>query len=310
MLLTSILNENLICCHLAGETRSDLYRAMIQRARRVMIQRARRRDFRAPGPIGALLRRFEEAEQQGASAEGAGFCTPHLRVPELNDFYLMIGIADEPVPVEGEGLPIRVVLMGFIGGETANTWLKALSAMVRHLTTRGMLDELAACGTPAEVIAHLNRHQVMLKRSVTADDLMSPPVFVEQNATISDALDVFARENRSTIAVVDEAGHLVGELDAQNIIAKFSPEYYFMMQSTGFLTDSDPFEQLARSEKTRVVRDFMIPPRQVIGADMPLIRFTIELCRRTAYSIFVTDERKKLIGELTVKNIINRVLRG
>ena len=309
MLLTSILNENLICCHLAGRTRTDLYRVMIQRARRVMMQRARK-VVRVPGPIGALLRRFEEAERQGASAEGPGFCTPHLRLPELNDFYLMIGIADEPVPTESENGPIRVVLMGFVGGETGSTWLKALSAMVRHLTTRGMLDELAACGTPAEVIAHLNRHQVMLKRSVTADDLMSPPVSVEQNATISDALDVFARENRSTIAVVDEAGRLVGELDAQDLIAKFIPEYYFMMQSTGFLTDSDPFEQLARSEKTRLVRDFMIPPRQVIDAQMPLIRFTIELCRRTAYSIFVTDGQKMLIGELTVKNIIHRVLRG
>ena len=310
MLLTSILNENLICCHLAGKTRTDLYRALIQRARRVMIQRARRRDFRAPGPIGALLRRFQEAEQQGATAEGPGFCAPHLRLPELNDFYLMIGIADEPVPTESENGPIRVVLMGFIGGETGSTWLKALSAMVRHLMTPGMLDELAACGTPAEVLAHLTRHQVMLKRHVTAEDLMSPPVSVEQNATISDALDVFARENRSTIAVVDEAGRLVGELDAQDIIAKFIPEYYFMMQSTGFLTDSDPFEQLARSEKTRLVRDFMIPPRQVIDAQMPLIRFTIELCRRTAYSIFVADEQKTLIGELTIKNIINRVLRG
>ncbi len=300
MLLTSILNKDLICCHLEGTTREELYRAMIARARAVIGMRE---------STDELLQRLMEAVQHGAMIEGAGFCSPHLRMEELNDFYPVLGIVNDPSG-QPEESRVQVIVMGFIGGQTGETWLRTLSSLVRHLVGKGMLAEMAQCTTPRDVMAHLDRYQVMLKRHVTADDLMSPPAFVELNASISDALDRFATEKCSTLAVVDENGKLVGELNALDIISKFIPEYYFMMQSINFLTDSDPFEQLARSEKSKKVREFMIPPRKVINADMPLIRFTIELCRRTAYSIFVTDEDGRLIGELTVKDLIHRVLRG
>ena len=83
-----------------------------------------------------------------------------------------------------------------------------------------------------------------------------------------------------------------------------------MMESTSFLKNFEPFDNLSKDEVKRKIGEFMRPPRKVITPDLPLIRVTLELCRKTAFTIFVTDREGILQGELNIKNVIHRVLRG
>ena len=205
---------------------------------------------------------------------------------------------------------VALILFFLIGKETSDTYLKALSAFGKFLKDKENLAKISACNSAAQVIECLKKNNVMLKPQVTAEDIMQPSNPLNPEDPLSVAFDSFAKLSCVTLPVTDAQGKLLGEVDAIDIVSKFLPEYLFMMESTSFLKNFEPFDNLSKDEVKRKIGEFMRPPRKVITPDLPLIRVTLELCRKTAFTIFVTDREGILQGELNIKNVIHRVLRG
>ncbi len=63
-------------------------------------------------------------------------------------------------------------------------------------------------------------------------------------------------------------------------------------------------------EHTQLVSEIMQPPKMKIDPQLPLIRITIDLVERTAVMFFIVDAAGKLKGEISINNIIHKVLRG
>ena len=302
MLLSSILDERLIFCNLKEQNCKAIYEEMFRRAARSVALPS------SPGEL-ALLGAAEE--MQGSILRSNGFYTPHLRCQNLSDIYILIGIPEKPLLLSPQDqMPTSLILFFLIGKETSDTYLKALSAFSKFLKDKENLDKLSVCTTPQQVMACLHDCKVMLKPQVTAEDIMQPCTPLSPEDPLSLAFDTFAKLSCCTLPVTDQDGRLLGEVDAIDIVSKFLPEYLFMMESTSFLKNFEPFDNLSKDEAKRKIGEFMRPPRKVIAPDLPLIRVTLELCRKDAFTLFVADSDGMLQGELNIKNVIHRVLRG
>lgn len=302
MKLGSILDEHLVFTDVRGNCRQEIYTNLLQMAAE---------HIELPATPVKLVDDMIHAE----SASGVNYgkvAMPHLRRPDFGDLYIIVGRLPTPVKIlPDDPAPSQLVIMSLINPETSDVYLKALAALSRYLLFPANLEKVMAAADGETLIEQLKLDNVTLKKNLTAEDVMTAPAqTVSPDDNLSAALDIFNSERRMILPVVDADGKLVGELDSTEIIHKFIPEYIFMMESTKFLVSFEPFEQIFRSEHKQKVRDLMQEPKLVIDPEYPMIRLTIALVQRTAGLIFVTGEDGKLLGEISIKNIVHKVLRG
>lgn len=104
----------------------------------------------------------------------------------------------------------------------------------------------------------LRKANVTVRSNLVAEDVMiSCGSYLRENDTLSAALDLFSRDDHTTIPVLDENDRLVGELTAMDILKSFIPEYIFRMDNLDFLTSFEPFNRIFQEENQHVVRDYM-----------------------------------------------------
>jgi len=301
MKLASILSEELILCGVEGNNRPNIYRGMLELAAEKL---------EAPiDPERALDAILEREAMTHLPYEGVAL--PHAMLPQLQDLYVVVGILREPVMLKDYDLaPTQVVVMSLISENTTATYLRSVAAFVRYLSKPDHLREFAGCSDPEQVIALLNRDDVRLSKTLTAEDLVDanwPKVHPEDRLSV--ALDACTRSNRSIIPVVDANDVLLGVIDCTEVIKSFIPEYIFMMDNLNFLNSLEVFERIFSEEDHHNVSDYM-RPAVAIARETPLIQFTIRLARRETGAMFVIDADQHLLGGINIKEVVRRVLRG
>ena len=302
MKLSSVLNPEFVYTGLSGRTAQEIYAEMLRRMLPAM---------ELEGDIPGMVQEMTAREDAiGVTYDGVAY--PHLRLDGYDDLGLAVGILASPVKLrESDAGEVKVVILSLVGEKVGDFYLKTLSAFLRYLSNHVALDRIAGCTSGAEVQAQLEWDGIRIKKNITAEDLMDTNcVSISPENTLREAFDLFTRSNQSVLPVVDEQNRLLGVLDALKIISKFIPEYVLMLPNTQFMESFQIFDALNREEGIRPVKDFMRPAKLLITPDTPLFRCTVELCRHSAYTIFVTREDGTLAGSLSVNNIIHRVLRG
>ena len=157
----------------------------------------------------------------------------------------------------------------------------------------------------------LRKANVTVRSNLVAEDVMiSCGSYLRENDTLSAALDLFSRDDHTTIPVLDENDRLVGELTAMDILKSFIPEYIFRMDNLDFLTSFEPFNRIFQEENQHVVRDYMRNPSLTAHPETPLIQFTVKMVKKGVRTCFVVDANRKYVGEIMVKHIVKKVLRG
>ena len=300
MKLASILREELIFVGVPGSCREEIYGELLKRASAAI-------DIPVTGALNALI---EREDSSGMPYEGVAF--PHTRMPELDDLYIIVGVLAEPAKLkENDAAATSIVVLSLISHTTSDVYLKSLAAFARYFSQPGKCAALAASPTPRAFFKHIEDDKVTLKKTITAEDLMSRDLHtVRPSDPLSKALDYFDLDQSEVLAVVDDDGRLVGELKAVEVIRHFVPEYIFMMDSLKFLTSFEAFDNIFQKENVETVGKFMQPPTMVTHPELPLIQFTVSLVRPEAEMIFVVDKENKLVGELSIHNVIHNVLRG
>lgn len=241
-----------------------------------------------------------------------GCAMPHLRDPEFDDLYIIVGVLPKPVHFkEADVAPCRLVLMSLISPDTSDLYLKSLAAMMRYLAAGDNLEKLCGAKNASEFMETLRKANVTVRSNLVAEDVMiSSGSYLRENDTLSAALDLFSRDDHTTIPVLDENDRLVGELTAMDILKSFIPEYIFRMDNLDFLTSFEPFNRIFQEENQHVVRDYMRNPSLTAHPETPLIQFTVKMVKKGVRTCFVVDANRKYVGEIMVKHIVKKVLRG
>ncbi|MCI7643382.1 MAG: PTS sugar transporter subunit IIA [Lentisphaeria bacterium] len=302
MQLASILNAQLISRDFSGKDRRSLYREMVELANKEADL-----ELNVEDTLNNMLER-EDATRIPYS----GMALPHLRVPSLNDMHVVIAIIPGGIKLNDYDMsPSNVVIMSLISENTSSTYLRMLSAFTRYLMKPANLQRVAAAHDGDDFLRILREDGVMLKNSITAEDVMEENFdVIHADDKLAVTLDIFNRKFRPVLPVVDADNHLIGQINAANLIKKFIPDYVLMMDNLKFLSSFEPFEQIFKEENDRLVRDFIEPPKMVISPKIPLIQFTVELAKRHVDEVFVTDSDNKLLGVIAIRNIIHKILRG
>jgi CBS-domain-containing membrane protein len=223
---------------------------------------------------------------------------------------VVVGLLKEPVMLKDNDLkPTRVVVMSLISENTSDVYLKSLAAFTRFFSKPDNLEQAVSAATPEKFLEALNG--VKLKKDITAEDIMKADFpSVKADDSLSVALDIFNKESKTVLPVVDAENRLVGQIEATDVIKKFIPEYILMMDNLKFISSFEMFEEIFKTEESRLVRDYMTPAAEIIQPEVPLIQFTVKLARKEARVIFVTDSEQKLLGAISIRNIIHKILRG
>ena len=302
MKLSSILNEDTIFFNVKGESRSEIYENMLKMALSEIEE-----TINAKEVAQAII---EREDTTGMIYNQVAF--PHVRLENINDLYIIIGKLAKPIKLmENDEAPSELVILSLISPKSSDIYLKTISAFAKFMRDEQNTAALLNANSAENFKQILNDNKVKIKNEITAEDLMSTETFaVKESDSLSVALDIFNREKITVLPVVNDNGCLVGVIEANNVIKKFLPEYIFMMDNLNFLNSFEAFEKIFKQENVEAVKNFIIPAKYTCNANTPLIQFTVEIVRANLKAAFVVDENKKLIGKISVKNIIHTVLRG
>ncbi len=301
MKLASILSPGLILCRVAADSRINVYRRLLKTAAGRLAT-----PINVEATLDAMLEREAVTHMP---YEGVAF--PHLLLPELNDLYVVVGLLDKPMKFKDyDAAPSRVVVMSLISENTVATYLRSTSAFVRYLSSPDRLARFADSWTPEAALELLQRDDVQLRKTLTADDLVDRNwPCVRPGDALALALDACSGSDRAQIPVVDDERKLLGVIDATEVIKSFIPDYIFMMDNLNFLSSLEVFEKIFNAENHHLVRDYMLPA-VTIAPETPLIQFTVRLARRETPAVFVADADGRLVGGINIKDVVRRVLRG
>ncbi len=302
MKLVSILNEELVFTNVNGVSRAGVYTDLLRRA-----QSALDTALNIDEIVSGMIER-EDALQ--LPYEGVAF--PHLRLPLLKDLYIIVGVLPKPVQLKSiDPMQCRLVVMSLISPETSDLYLKALAALVRFLGVPENRERLCGAGSAAELLGVIREADLRIRSTLVAEDIVTQPgAVLHDSDTLSTALDLFSRTDRGTLPVLDGEERLVGELTAMDVLTRFIPEYIFRMDNLNFLTSFEPFNRIFQEENLQSVRDYMREPSLQVTPETPLIQFTVKMVKNHVNTCFVVDSSRHFKGEIMVKHIVKKVLRG
>ncbi len=300
MKLNSILNEDFIFCEVQGSTREEIYGSILKKAL-VHIDSSLTAEQLLAGII-------EREDNMGVPYEGIAL--PHLRNPELNDLFVLVGILNEPVKLKPDDFaPTKLIVMSLISNETSDIYLKTLAAFARFFSKPENLKKCDTVKSPDDLFSLLEG--VKIKEHIMAEDIMDKDFLaVNVDDYLSKALDIMEKSGKSILPVVDVDNKLVGKVDATEVLKGFVPEYLLMMDNLKFVSSFEMFDKFFKEEGVRFVKDFMLDAGAMIPPETPLIQFTVTLAKREAETIFVVDSDNKLCGVISIDDIIHKILRG
>jgi mannitol/fructose-specific phosphotransferase system IIA component (Ntr-type) len=301
MKLASILNPKLIVCNIPVGSREEIYSHLMGKVTE---------NIELNSPCNEYVKQMMDSEDL-MNIPYEGMVIPHLRLPEFEDLHIAVGILAEPVMLKDSDLkPTRIVVMSLIFGSTSDVYLKALSAFTRYFFKAENLDNAANVSSAEDFIALLERDKVALKKDITAEDVMYTTFLsLKPDDKMKVALNTFTGA-ATRLPVLDDEGTLLGVLNSMELIKACIPEYIMLMDNFKFLTSFEPFQKIIDAEDEAIVREKMTEPQTVISPDTPLIQLTISLVKKETETIFVVDEQRRLLGVITLENIIHKVLRG
>ena len=145
MQLTELLTADRIKVPLAGRTKDEVLRELVELALRDQ-----------PPAIEPVLAAVREREALLSTGIGGGIAIPHGKTAELNQLVLAAGVAREPI--EYEALDAQPVTLFFLlaGPESAaGALVRALSRISRVLRREAVRDALRSAQTPDEFVQSL-----------------------------------------------------------------------------------------------------------------------------------------------------------
>lgn len=131
------------------------------------------------------------------------------------------------------------------------------------------------------------------------DELMRPAIAVTGDITLHDALSRMIKERRNSLVVVDEAGALIGAVNAVDIIKEVLPDYLEEDEVAAHFADDTLLKEDAIRVKDKPVSEFMSTEIASIHTDGSLVEAAVLATKHGRGRIIVVDDANKPLGVLT-----------
>ncbi len=302
MKLATLLRPDLVFLDVEGENRRSVYKEIVSRMELKL---------ELNETVDSIVDGLIEREDTTQLPYELNLAFPHLRLSSFNDLHISVTVLKKPVKLkENDWSDTQIILTFLISFDTSETYLMVLAAFTRYLLNQINRKHLIEAESADGLISMLDEDNVEIRHTLTAEDIMKKKYpFVKKDDHLGTALDIFTREKCLVLPVIDNGNILAGVISARAVVLKSIPEYILMLDNTKFLTSFEPFKKLLDDEQDISVADYTYPSELTITPETPLIQFTLLLVKGVASDIFVVKEGK-LLGVITMQEIINNVLRG
>ncbi|MCX7014679.1 MAG: PTS sugar transporter subunit IIA [Candidatus Sumerlaeota bacterium] len=250
-----------------------------------------------------------ERERKTSTSIIEGVALPHARVDGLQDLLLALGAAAEGVEPVGGG-PNRLHLIFLILTPlTKNTlMLQTLAAVARLLSSPKTRQALRTVKTPGRALKIIEESGVDVKKTLCANDIMNPADEVARpDMPLAAAMELLVQAPEDGVPVVNDAGELIGELAASDIIAIGLPKYMDLMENPVVLGNLEPFEQFFKKERHLKVADVARKEVMDVEPETPVVQIAHRMITERRRRCYVVRDGK-LVGALSRKDIVIKVL--
>lgn len=210
MKIAPLLSSALVLCRMKAADKEAALRELADRV-------ARER----PGLSSEeVVRALAARERLGPFSLGKGVAFPHARTEQIQEFTVAVGTAPEGIDFRAaDGLPVRLVILFLIPMKHSNLYLQAMAAFLNFFSLEGNLTRVLEAATPEELIAGFETSRAPGIAGPTVRALMDPaPPKVTRASPLSEVVDLLRRSGLASVAVVDTAGALVGEVRAATLL--------------------------------------------------------------------------------------------
>jgi mannitol/fructose-specific phosphotransferase system IIA component (Ntr-type) len=299
--VSSLFSLKEVVCGLKGVSLEECIRVLVKRlAKTGLIPDA-------DAALEAVLKR----EAMGSTIIAPGLAIPHARLERLGRTFLAVANSVDGIGLStGAGDIVRLVILVLTDVATPGEYLKVLSSVSRAFSEEGIIAKVAQLPTAEQVWEFFDKGIGSLPAFVTAADMMSTNfITLRHTDRIAKVIDYFNRYKVTEVPVIDDDGDLVGVVEEQGILKLGLPEHILWMEDMRYLLLFEPFGQLLKKEKQIYLAEVMSDRFVSVEEKTPAIQVARELVRREVKQVFVVRS-KKLVGIITLSNLLRRVLRG
>ena len=281
----------------------------LQEATREILDRA---GAFSPGlPVAEIHQAVMKREALSSTALGLGVALPHARIPDLDDFTVLVGIPENDLTDKGiDGRPVGAVFLLLTNDRRNTVLLKSLAALARLMQQDQFVERLRAASTAKAVWNEIDSGKVDVRKKLEARDLMkSVCVHASADMTLHQLLDLMFETGIGDAVVVDSDNHILGTVTSREIIGAGFPNYMALMDNVAFLSAHEPFEDFFKKEGKIAVAEFMNKESVIVEAGDPLIQVVFRMIHAQERIVFVQED-KVFVGIIDRNDIIHRVLRA
>jgi mannitol/fructose-specific phosphotransferase system IIA component (Ntr-type) len=250
-------------------------------------------------------------EALSSTALGVGVALPHARIPDLEDFAVLVGIPENDLTDKGiDGRPVGVVFLLLTNDRLNTMLLQVLAALSQLMQQDRFVDRLRAAGTAESVWYEIHGSNVDVRKKLEARDLMTS-AFVQASAdmTLHQLLDLMFENGIDDAVVLDSEHHILGTVTSREIIGAGFPDYMSSMSNLRFLKEYESFEEFFKKENKIVVAEFMNKEAIIVEASDPMIQVVFRMYLEKE-RIACVQEGNVFVGVIDRNDIINHILRA
>lgn len=299
MKLHSLFAEDHVLVHGKGETLAEVIGLLLQ---------TYRADFAPIGP-GGLADKIIERERHRPTLEIEGFCFPHLRSEAIPEFQLAMAVPEHPVAHPARpGATVRIIFLALAPQGQNTLLLQTLATLRRLASTRSFARTAEGVRSPARLIRVIEESGLDVKRNLTAQDIMEDVEFsLNLDTTMVEAVDLLSRARDEGLPVVDDRGHLTGELTTREVLLVGMPKYMELLSNLEMLNAFEPFENYFLNEHKLLVRDICRRDFTGVEPSAPIVRVAHLMMMQNRRRIYVLEDGR-ISGVIYRKSILTRVM--
>jgi PTS system nitrogen regulatory IIA component len=259
----------------------------------------------------AVLTTVLERETLASTAIGNGFAIPHGRTDEVEDLVIAVGVTKQGIKLKSpDRSAVNIFVLILTPVSVPSYFLQTLSAVARIAKIPGIREKLKAAEDGNGVVEVFFDANIDVARRLRVMDIVSDqPVTIRPENTLRDAANLFFKNHLSGLPVIDDAGVLLGEITDIDLLKFAMPNYQTLLANLAELPETEPMEELLRSEDRITVKKVMTSPMASVAPDSSITEVVALMLFKGARRVAVVDNGK-LVGLISARDIIDRIVRG
>lgn len=258
----------------------------------------------------AIRQEVLHREKTTPTGFGGGFAFPHARVRGFSGFAFCLAVLEQPIDYGAmDNKPVQIACMAITPENSPAIGLKAMGTVALLLGDESVKQFFLSAKDPQAVYELIDSKGLRLDSSITAETIMREPYMlsISRHTPLREVAHQMFKHNVDACCVMDEDGHIVGEITCNALFKKGIPDFFSQLASVAFIRDFDPFEAYFEQEAHSTAGDVMSDDFAAVDEKATIMEIIFLLAVKNYSKIYVTKNGKR-VGIIDRIAVLDKVL--